>query len=232
MIVIEMLSRINRTLIEKEELPLPQRNRPVHKEQRPLNLQEPCLLCQRKIFPQLLSWNDERRFGIEECATRFQEQGDLPEQLLRVRHFVDNKYGEGGIEGPVQLRGKTDGVRLALVRRDPGQEAFRLQFPPQDPEHLLLQVYREDLPAVSDTSRKFPGEEPRPAAKVEHAVAWLDVPLRELIGTIEEPAQAGIEMTCPFSREDLVVVMFFGIFTGIHTEYWVQSGDNGSVRKK
>ena len=82
--------------------------------------------------------NDERGFGIEECAARFEEKGDLPEQFCRVRDLMDDKDGERGIECPVQVSREADGVWSALVGRDPGQEAFRLQFPLQDFEHLLL----------------------------------------------------------------------------------------------
>ena len=95
---------------------------------------------------------------------------------------------------------------LILGRRPSGSS-----FSPQDREHLLLQVDREDRAVLPDPFRKLAGEETRPAAEVEHPVAGLHVPLREPFGTVQEPAEAGVEVACLFRREDLVVV---GIFSG------------------
>jgi len=53
--------------------PPPQYHSPVHEEERPLDLQEPGLLCQCKVVPELLPRDNERGLSIEERAARLQE---------------------------------------------------------------------------------------------------------------------------------------------------------------
>jgi hypothetical protein len=117
------------------------------------------------------------------------------------------------------------------VGRDTGEETFGPHLLPDNPEHLLLQVNGEDLSGVADLFCKPAGEESRPAPEVEYAVAGLHKPLREPVRAVEEPAQARVEVAGAFSREDLVPALFLCIFSGTHTEWWEDEGDNGSVHE-
>ena len=138
--------------------------------------------------------DDKRGLRDEEQAAGDEERRELPEQLPRVRHFMDDEDGEGDVDAPVPLRGEPEGVRLAPVRPDARHQALGSQFLPEEPEHLLLHVHGDHGPGAAGPPCELAGEEPRAAAEIEHPVAGLHVPLGEAVRAVKKTAETRIEV--------------------------------------
>ena len=138
---------------------------------------------------------------------------------------MDDKDGKGDIDLPVTLRGEGERIRLAAVRPYPGQQAIRAQFSAEDLKHLLLQVGSDHKAVIAHTFCKFPGKEPRAAAKVEDPVAGFHVLLGKPVGAVEEMPERGVEVGGVLSGENFVV--FVGFFAGDHYGMLRGGGDMG-----
>jgi len=118
---------------------------------------------------------------------------------------VDDKDRESDIDLPIIPGREGEGIRVAPVRFDPGQQTLRLQFFRQNAEHLLLDVHGEHHTGIADPLCEFPGKEARPAAEIKDPVAGFHVPFRELLRAVEKSPQPGIQMCGPFCGKNAVV---------------------------
>jgi len=183
---------------------LPQHRCPVQEEEPPFLQREPSFLRMHKGGPELPAGNNERGFCNEEQASRDEERCDLAEELTGAGDLVKDEDCECGINGSVQLRGEAKGIRGALVRPDAGEEALPGHLLPEDAEHLLLEIHRDNRTGLAHPPRKLAGEEARPAAKIEDPVSGMHVPLCKAIGTVHKPPEPGVEVPGTGGREDLV----------------------------
>jgi len=177
---------------------------------------KPCVFGECNLVRKFPAGDNKRRFGEEEYTPGFEERGDLPEEFFRVRYFMDDEDGECGIERFVLVFRQVDGIGLALVQRNPRKETFCLHFPPDDPEHLLLQVHSDDPATIPNNFCELTGEKSRAAPKIKNPVTRFDVAVRKAGWTVYEPAQAGVEVVGTRRIKHRMLPVFPGFFTRGH----------------
>ncbi len=88
---------------------------------------------------------------------------------------------------------------------DTWHQAFRFQFLLQEPEHLFLHIHGNNPAGFTAPFSKFAGKKSRSAPEIEDAITGFYILLREAVGAVEEPANAGVEVPRMRCREHTVM---------------------------